>query len=628
VKNFLLLQVLFIFLSCRVFSQKAGLDSLSRVVKDLPDDTVKIRRLYQLSEAYSSFNLKLEKALLHHAYHLTKQVRAETWLPELEMSIGRSSANLSQPDSALLYFNKALYGFDNQNDQKSIAKVYSKIRWVYNYLGDFEKALRYAFKALEIYRKFNDSVGVASAYSDISVIFYSQQKFEDAANYAQKAYDLQKKQKQLENLAYSAQSLGDAWLQLGNYSKALNFQNEGLAIRRQLSSEIDVALSLNSRANVFKYLKRYNQALEDYRESLKTARKAGFTGLVLSCLGNIGHVYNLTGKYTKALPYHLENQRLIKQTQQWDKSVENYQLLAEAYGAIGKYDSAYYFQKLTTVMGDSLLNEQNSLQMARLKTHFETEQKEDEIQRQHELLEEERTKLWTLAGFLALALVVGGMLFTLIRTLRKRNQEKEYLIKEIHHRVKNNLQVLASLLHLQGRYIKDEAALDAVREGQSRVEAMGLIHQKLYMGDNVAAVDMADYICNLGNSLLDSYGLSDDDRIQISYNLQPLQLDVDTAIPIGLIINELVTNSLKYAFPDRRSGIIEIALCEDASKKLCLQVNDDGVGRHHAPELKNSTSFGTNLVKILSKKLKGSSQVLETTQGYATLIRFERYKLA
>ncbi|WP_298350045.1 tetratricopeptide repeat protein [Runella sp.] len=627
-KNVFLLQLFLIVVSCPVFSQKAGLDSLLKVVKNLPDDTVKIRRLYQLSEAYSSFDLKQEKVLLHQSYHLAKQVNAETRIPELEMGIGRSSANLSQPDSALFYFNKALQGFENQNNQKSIAKVYSKIRWVYNYLGDFEKALRYAFKALEIYRKFNDSVGLASVYSDISVIFYSQQKFEDAANYAQKAYDLQKKQNLLDNLAYSAQSLGDAWLQLGDYPKALNFQNEGLAIRRKLSSEIDVALSLNSRANVYKYLKRYDRALDDYRESLKIARKAGFTGLVLSCLGNIGHVYNLVGKYNKALPYHFENRRLIRQTQQLDKAVENYQLLAEAYGAISKYDSAYYFQKLTTIMGDSLLNEQNNLQMARLKTQFETEQKEEEIKRQRDLLEEDHNKLWALTIFLALTLLVGAMLFILIRTLRKRNQEKEYLIKEIHHRVKNNLQVLASLLHLQGRYIKDEAALDAVREGQSRVEAMGLIHQKLYMGENVAAVDMVDYIHNLGNSLLDSYGLSDDDRIQISYNLQPLQLDVDTAIPIGLIINELVTNSLKYAFPDRRSGIIQIALCEDASKKLCLQVNDDGVGRHQAPELKNSTSFGTNLVKILSKKLKGSSQVLETTHGYATLIRFERYKLA
>jgi tetratricopeptide (TPR) repeat protein len=194
VKNVFLLQLFLIVVSCPVFSQKAGLDSLLSVVKNLPDDTVKIRRLYQLSEAYSSFDLKQEKVLLHQSYHLAKQVNAETRIPELEMGIGRSSANLGQPDSALFYFNKALQGFENQNNQKSIAKVYSKIRWVYNYLGDFEKALRYAFKALEIYRKFNDSVGLASVYSDISVIFYSQQKFEDAANYAQKAYDLQKKQ--------------------------------------------------------------------------------------------------------------------------------------------------------------------------------------------------------------------------------------------------------------------------------------------------------------------------------------------------------------------------------------------------------------------------------------------------
>ncbi|MBK9015238.1 MAG: sensor histidine kinase [Saprospiraceae bacterium] len=218
----------------------------------------------------------------------------------------------------------------------------------------------------------------------------------------------------------------------------------------------------------------------------------------------------------------------------------------------------------------------------------------------------------------------GALLFRLTRILRKRNEEKEFLIKEIHHRVKNNLQVLSSLLHLQSRHIKDETALDAVREGQNRVEAMGLIHQKLYMGDNLAAVEMKDYLYNLGDTLLDSFGL-DDDRVKIIYHLEPLHLDVDTAIPLGLIANELVTNSLKYAFPDGRQGLIEISLWKNEAGQLCLKVADNGVGKSGAPQMKGSTSFGTNLVEILSKKLKGKPEVLHG-EGYATLIKFENYK--
>lgn len=621
-----ILPVLLVFLFFRGYCQKASGRLNNKMQGHSANDTLKIRRFYNLAQEQNNHDFKKVKDFLHQSYALAKSAQAETWIPELEMNLGRVCANLSMPDSALYYFYRSLDGFAKQNNQKSIAHVYTKIRWVYNYLGDFEKALVYAFKALEIYQKLNDTVGIASSNSDISVIFYSQQKFEDAIKYAEKAYEIQKKNRRLEDLAYTAQALGDAWLQLGNYPKALEYQNEGLTLRRRLASQIDIALSLNSRANVYKYQKRYQEALEDYRESLNIARKASFTSLVLSCLGNIGHVYNLTENYAAALPYHLENQRLIDQTQQLDKAVENYQLLADAYAGLTKYDSAYYYQRLTTTTSQDLLNEQNTLQMSKLKTQFETKQKEDKILLQEKQLAEERLKLWALGFFLIVSIIAGILLFRLIRILRKRNEEKEFLIKEIHHRVRNNLQVLSSLLHLQSRYIKDEAALDAVKEGQNRVDAMGLIHQKLYMGDNLAAVDMSDYLQHLGESLLDSFGLGDTHRVIIQYQLQPIHLDVDSAIPLGLIVNELVTNSLKYAFPHNRSGIVEIALWEESTKKLCLQITDNGVGKSNALQFSSGTSFGLNLVKILSKKLKGKHKIIEAEFGYGTLLEFENYK--
>ena len=202
--------------------------------------------------------------------------------------------------------------------------------------------------------------------------------------------------------------------------------------------------------------------------------------------------------------------------------------------------------------------------------------------------------------------------------------------------MKNNLQVLSSLLHLQSRQITNEAALDAVREGQNRVDAMGLIHQKLYMGDNLAAVEMQDYLHNLGDTLLDSFGLNDE-RVKISYSVAPMHLDVDTAIPLGLIINELVTNSLKYAFPlDRHRladgggqvGTVDISLWKDEAGKLCLKVADDGAGQNAAPDPKHSTGFGASLVQMLSKKLGGQPEVTAGEGGYATLIRFEHFKMA
>ena len=608
--------------AARTLAQPAACDSLFAAGQALPDDTAKIKQLYQAADQCGE--ISLEKGLLQYrqVYALARRLQTDTWMARLEVAIGRSHANLGAPDSAMTYFRLAQQRFEKQGDWARLANVYTKIRWVYSYLGNNEKANEYAFKALGLYEKLNDEEGIALANGYISEILYEQEQWEAAVQYAEKAYRVQQKLNLREDLACTAQALGDTWLQLGDYSKALAYQDESLALRRQLGSEMDLGLSLNSRGNALKYLKRYPEALQNYQEALQLALKTDFTPLATSCSSNIGHVYNLLGEYRKALPYHLKNRAFIREHFQLDKAEENYRLLAEAYAGIGRFDSAYFFLQLNKQTGDSLLNEQNTTRMSELQTRYETAQKEAQISAQAEQLQRERFRFWAVLAGLAAALLAGGLLWRLTRQLRRRNEEKEFLIKEIHHRVKNNLQILSSLLHLQSRQISDENALDAVREGQNRVDAMGLIHQKLYMGDNIAAVDMADYTRQLGDTLLESFGIHDG-RVQFCYAVQPLRLDVDTAVPLGLIINELLTNALKYAFPDGRSGQVSIALGKDEAGRLLLEVSDNGVGKAGAPAHPNSTAFGTNLIQMLSKKLRGAIQISESNEGYATRLAFD-----
>ncbi|AXE21875.1 hypothetical protein DR864_28855 (plasmid) [Runella rosea] len=618
-----LLKTLAFLFSFSVFSQNTLPDSSVKKILLLDNNLLKIRKLYNLAESVNNTDIRRAKRIFHLSYHIAKVNNHLEWIPKIEFNLGNAGANLSQPDSAFYYYNRALYAFQKQNNLKWEARIFGKICWVYNNLGNFEKALLYGFRALTIYQKLNDPIGIAKANSELAFVFFSQNKLEDAINYAQKAYDEQKQSNILRDLSTSAQILGDAWLQSGNIQKALAFHNESLAIRRLFNYDIDIALSLNSRANTYIKKRQYSSALADYNQSLQIAQRSGIYWLTSSVTGNIGQVYKLMEQYRDALPYLLENEKLLKKTFHSQQAVDNYKLLAEAYGQLNQYDSAFYFQKKASYIGDSLLRIQNSTQFSSLKTQYESEQKETQIALQNKQLSEDRIKLWALSSFLGLMLIGGLMLFRLIRTLRQRNKEKEYLIREIHHRVKNNLQVLSSLLHLQSRYIKDKVALEAIRESENRVEAMGLIHQKLYMGVNPGTVDMNDYLKNLGISLLDSFGLITTEQVKINYKLDQIYLDVDTAMIIGLIVNELLTNSLKYAFPEGRTGEIELSLCEE-NGKLCLQVKDNGIGSAKAPELNNGTAFGLNLVKILSKKLKGESKIIETTEGYSTFLQFEK----
>lgn len=206
---------------------------------------------------------------------------------------------------------------------------------------------------------------------------------------------------------------------------------------------------------------------------------------------------------------------------------------------------------------------------------------------------------------------------------RKAN-ENALLVKEIHHRVKNNLQVLASLLNLQSDFINDDAAYKAIMESKARVEAMGMIHQLLYLGDSgVPSIDMSLYLDELCSYYEDSF-ISDDQDIKITHDIAVNHLDIDTAIPIGLTLTELVTNAKKHAFGDEKSGAIAIKLWINQSEQLCLEVSDNGVGEDQSSNGEGSKSFGTELIRILSKKLKGTITI-NNDDGYRTHICYDRF---
>ncbi len=187
-------------------------------------------------------------------------------------------------------------------------------------------------------------------------------------------------------------------------------------------------------------------------------------------------------------------------------------------------------------------------------------------------------------------------------------KEKEVLLKEIHHRVKNNLQIVSSLLYLQSRKTSDDQILSVLRESQTRVRSMALIHEKLYQCDDLANINLEDYIRSLTSYLLNSYGVASH-MVRLSINVESAPLGLDRAIPCGLIINELVSNALKYAFPQGRKGEILVDLLCDRDGKLALTVKDDGVGLPEDVDIADTPSLGLQLVNTLVKQLDGTIEV-------------------
>lgn len=186
-------------------------------------------------------------------------------------------------------------------------------------------------------------------------------------------------------------------------------------------------------------------------------------------------------------------------------------------------------------------------------------------------------------------------------------REKDVLLKEIYHRVKNNLQVISSLLNLQSEYIKDKDDLEIFQQSQMRIESMALIHQKLYQSQDLARIDFSEYIRDLVASLFSSYEVNTN-VIALTVNAERILLSLDAAIPCGLIITELVSNSLKYAFPKGRTGEIAITIYAE-NNILNLKVCDNGIGLPPEFDFKNTTSLGLQLVDALTNQLSGDIQI-------------------
>ena len=312
--------------------------------------------------------------------------------------------------------------------------------------------------------------------------------------------------------------------------------------------------------------------------------------------------------------------------------------LNKAYVAQKQFDKAHEnlseYQKAKDILDEregvmNLSRALNKQELVQQETVLKLEQEKKETAYQATL-----SRYKWIGGFSAVIIIAA---FWLANLFRKRNQkiglqnqviskalsEKDTLLREIHHRVKNNLQLVSSLLGLQSQHIQDPGALNALNSGKARVKSMALIHQDLYNKENLTGVSVKEYIQKLSAELISTYRI-DTKKIELDLDVPDFLLDVDTLIPLGLILNELLTNSLKYAFPDNRSGKIKIKVYEDA-KGLRLDFLDDGIGMDTTK--RKESSFGYRLIDTLLEQLEGEMEV-KNDSGTQLFFTFTDYKIA
>ena len=307
-----------------------------------------------------------------------------------------------------------------------------------------------------------------------------------------------------------------------------------------------------------------------------------------------------------------------------------YEELSKAHENLGDFEQALASSKMSDKLRQEVFTKEAEDKIALLQTEMEVAQKENTIKLQQVELSKTRELQMFYLALAIVAIVFLGLLYIIYlrkekysKLLEKRNQEKEYLLKEIHHRVKNNLETISSLLSLQIATIESPEFKQIMEETYSRVQSMGMIHLSLYKKGNLKKVEMKQFFEELGGFIVDTFDA--ESRIDFKTEMEPISLDIDIAIPIGLIVNELISNSLKYAFPQNSAGRITVSL-EEKDASLLLSVSDDGIGMM-ANSTSKGTGFGRELIGLLTRQLDGK-MTLVNESGTAFSFEFVLNKAA
>ncbi|MVM42086.1 histidine kinase [Spirosoma sp. HMF3257] len=557
---------------------------------------------------------------------------------------------------------KLQQAFNEQQSALSIQKIHGYKEIYDSYLslsslscsqGYFNIALFYNLEALKRAIDNGDIEKQIYAYYVLGYVYFQANLVEKSIEAFKKSLAISRQKNQPID-ARMATLLTRALLKKGKASEGLQFlrtmaqHNAGLGVPATTN---DKRMMAEGFGTCYAALKQDQRAERYFKESIALGKQSDYDDCLIAYLG-ASRFFVSRGQYTKARPYI--NQLLAAPPGIVPpNALKDVHLLSyKADSATGNYLIAIAHYQQYKIMNDSLFNIAKSRQFDELQVQYETSQKEQRIQRlmQKELRQRselDRTKMTRngiISGAGMLALLLGlsynrywlksrsNRLLEMKQTeINQKNhslqtllEEKEWLLKEIHHRVKNNLQIISSLLHSQGIFLKDEAAQSAIRESQNRVHAMALIHQKLYQSERLTAIPMAGYVTEIVDYLIQSFDREDTVRKQIS--LAPIDLDVTLAVPLGLIINEAVTNSLKHAFPSNQTGIIGIALKRLDSQTYQLTIKDNGIGLPADIHPNRSQTLGMSLIQGLSKQLSGLLQIYQN-DGVQISLTFKEEKI-
>lgn len=500
--------------------------------------------------------------------------------------------------------------------------------------GNSKVAISYFQRAIRLYKSENDLENLSYCYSQIGVCYFSQYQYENADYYYRKAIELCKKLKLEIDLADVLVNQGITFTYQNKPKEAEENFKRAIALYLKNSYPEGLGGAYNSLAKIYYDRKDFTKAIHYFERSIANFKKYHNYFNLTSAYGGLANCYIDLKDFRKAEEYALKSLKIAQETGATEREVFTHETLSRIYFALGDFKKAYQSLNDYTVLSDTIFTREKSEALAEMQVRFEVK----EVKLKQQVLEENhRWELVILGAIIFVVLLISVLLFFLFRNKKRINtlleqkfemtqaslEQKELMMGEIHHRVKNNLQMIYAILDLQARELKDPESVKLIEDSLNRINAISMIHQKLYQSENIRAVHIRSYLDELVQDLIRHFTNDHKQPIELHSDCDDLNMDIETALPIGLIVAELITNSCKYAFNEEIKPELYIRLKEDKDQ-LVLTVSDNGTGKTTTG---SGTNFGTKLIQSMSRKLKARVVETNSEHGLKVELFISNYKI-
>ncbi len=540
--------------------------------------------------------------------------------------------NIGKYNEAINSYKEALKYYEKTDNMVSVAGVCNNLGYAYRVQGDYKESMSYFLKGLDIMKKKGNTKSTITLLNNIGSLYFIQKKYDKAQEYFLEALDSTQKINDFISQSHVYNNLGEIELRNRNYQQAKILFLKSNKLKENSTDKRSKANTFSNLFTTYFYLNNQDSSNYYYVQAkkfyLEIKDSLGVQKLDLQKT-------NLNIANSDIPKNKLDIQKLEKLISELkEKNIspiltQTYHNLSIAYASEKNYEKAYSNFTEFFKLYDSLNNLKTSQYIDQLEAQYNNSYKAERIklleqQNQIEILEKEKVKnanFW-LAIIVSFTLLILLLTFVLIyykqknqKILKQKNQiiekslqEKELLLKEIHHRVKNNLQIISSLLNIQGKQ-QNISAEELLKQSKDRIYAMSVIHEKLYQTQDFRSIDLKEYLEGLKDYFKETYGL-DSKQIHIDLQSESMTIDIDKVVPCGLLINEIISNAIKYAFDSVENQRI-ISIHANQKDNFCiLTIGDNGKGLPPDFQPERKQTLGFRLILGLVKQIKGNLQIL------------------